>query len=43
VDTRIRDTIKNKELLLSRYPTSEAAVDVFSIAERFCLEMNNEQ
>jgi flagellar biosynthesis protein FlhG len=43
VDTRIRDTIKNKELLLSRYPNSEAAVDVFSIAERFCLEMNNEQ
>ncbi|MCM1323118.1 MAG: hypothetical protein NC218_02940 [Acetobacter sp.] len=34
IDTRIRDTIKNKELLLSRYPTSEAAVDICNIAKK---------
>ena len=34
VDTRIRDTIRNKELLLSRYPTSEAALDICSIAKK---------
>lgn len=34
IDTRIRDTIKNKELLLSRYPTSEAALDICSIAKK---------
>lgn len=34
LDTRIRDTIKNKELLLSRYPTSEAALDICTIAKR---------
>lgn len=34
VDTRIRDTIKNKELLLSRYPNSEAALDICSIAKK---------
>ncbi len=33
-DTRIRDTIKNKELLLTRYPTSEAALDVCNIAKK---------
>ena len=34
MDTRIRDTIKNKELLLSRYPTSEAALDICGIAKK---------
>ena len=34
IDTRIRDTIKNKELLLSRYPTSEAALDICNIAKK---------
>lgn len=34
VDTRIRDTIKNKELLLSRYPSSEAALDICNIAKK---------
>lgn len=34
LDTRIRDTIKNKELLLTRYPTSEAAIDICSIAKK---------
>ncbi len=34
IDTRIRDTIKNKELLLSRYPASEAALDICSIAKK---------
>jgi len=34
IDTRIRDTIRNKELLLSRYPTSEAALDICAIAKR---------
>lgn len=34
IDTRIRDTIKNKELLLSRYPTSEAALDICSIVKK---------
>lgn len=33
-DTRIRDTIKNKELLLLRYPTSEAALDICGIAKK---------
>lgn len=33
-DTRVRDTIKNKELLLSRYPTSEAAFDISCIAKK---------
>ena len=33
-DTRVRDTIKNKELLLSRYPTSEAAADISCIAKK---------
>lgn len=35
LDTRIRDTIKNKDLLLSRYPTSEAAQDISEIAKWF--------
>ena len=37
-DTRIRDTIKNRELLLARYPFSEAAVDIDHIAEKLNLE-----
>ena len=37
-DTRIRDTIKNKELLLTRYPASEAAIDICNIAKKLCLE-----
>ncbi len=37
-DTRVRDTIKNKELLLTRYPTSEAASDIKNIAKKLCLE-----
>lgn len=42
-DTRIRDTIKNKELLLSRYPASEAATDICNIAKKLCLENDYEQ
>jgi len=37
-DTRIRDTIKNRELLLARYPSSEAAVDIYHMAEKIELE-----
>jgi flagellar biosynthesis protein FlhG len=37
-DTRVRDTIKNKELLLTRYPTSEAASDIKNITKKLCLE-----
>lgn len=33
-DTRIRDTIRNKDLLLTRYPTSEAAQDISEIAKK---------
>ena len=33
-DARIRDTIKNKELLLNRYPESEAAIDICEIVEK---------
>ncbi len=33
-DARIRDTIKNKELLLTRYPKSEAAQDISDIVEK---------
>ena len=34
-DTRIRDTIRNRDLLLDRYPASEAAVDIKQIADKF--------
>lgn len=34
VDTRIRDAVRNKELLLTRYPSSEAAVDICNIAKK---------
>lgn len=37
LDTRIRDTIRNKDLLLTRYPKSEAAQDIFDIAKKFSL------
>lgn len=40
-DTRVRDTIRNKELLLSRYPTSEAAVDIKNIAQKLIGEQSN--
>ena len=33
-DARIRDTIKNKELLLNRYPESEAALDICEIVKK---------
>ena len=33
-DTRIRDTIRNKDMLLTRYPTSEAAQDISEIAKK---------
>lgn len=42
IDTRIRDTIRNKELLLTRYPSSEAAVDISNIAKRLVLENDYE-
>lgn len=41
-DTRIRDTIRNKELLLTRYPSSEAAVDICHMAEKLDLERGYE-
>ena len=41
-DTRVRDTIRNKELLLSRYPTSEAAVDIKNIAQKLIGEQSND-
>ena len=33
-DTRVRDAIRNHNLLLNRYPNSEAAEDVMQIAEK---------
>ncbi|MBE6445524.1 MAG: MinD/ParA family protein [Alphaproteobacteria bacterium] len=33
-DTRVRDAIRNKMSVISRYPTSEAAEDVMKIAKR---------
>lgn len=41
-DTRIRDTIRNKELLVSRYPSSEAAVDIFNLAKKIISENDYE-
>ena len=37
-DTRIRDCQRNQALLLSRYPTSDAAVDIFNIAKKLIHE-----
>lgn len=34
IDTRIRDAVRNKELLLTRYPSSEAAIDICNIAKK---------
>lgn len=42
IDTRIRDTIRNKELLLTRYPTSEAAIDICGIAKKLDRETDYE-
>ncbi len=39
-DTRVRDSIRNQTTIINRYPQSEAALDVISIAKRI---MNNEQ
>lgn len=39
IDTRIRDTIRNKELLLTRYPASEAATDICNIAKKLGREV----
>ena len=40
-DTRVRDTIRNKELYLARYSASEAAVDICHIARKLIEENNN--
>ena len=37
-DTRVRDAIRNHVLLLNRYPSSEAAEDVFNIARKLYAE-----
>lgn len=37
-DTRVRDSIRNQVPLISRYPTSEAAEDVVSIAKKLILD-----
>lgn len=37
-DTRVRDSIRSQMPLLSRYPTSEAAEDVMSIARKLIME-----
>jgi len=41
-DTRIRETIRNKEMLLTCYPSSEAAVDINNIALKLDLENMDE-
>ena len=33
-DTRVRDAIRNRFLLLNRYPNSEAAADIMQIARK---------
>lgn len=38
-DTRVRDTIKNKELLMSRYSESEAAIDIANISKKLDWEL----
>ncbi len=37
-DTRVRDAIRNRVLLLNRYPNSEAAEDVLQIADKILKE-----
>ncbi len=39
-DTRVRDSIRNQSTIISRYPQSEAALDVIAIARRI---LQNEQ
>ena len=39
-DTRMRDSIRNQTTLINRYPQSEAALDIISIAQRI---IKNEQ
>lgn len=39
-DTRVRDSIRNQSTIISRYPQSEAALDVMAIARRI---LSNEQ
>lgn len=39
-DTRVRDSIRNQNTIINRYPQSEAALDVIAIAKRI---LNNEQ
>lgn len=39
-DTRVRDSIRNQSTIISRYPQSEAALDVISVAQRI---LKNEQ
>lgn len=33
-DTRVRDSIRNQTTIISRYPQSEAALDIYAIAKR---------
>ena len=37
-DTRVRDSIRNQTPIITRYPTSEAAEDVVSIAKKLILD-----
>jgi flagellar biosynthesis protein FlhG len=39
-DTRVRDAIRNQTTIITRYPQSEAALDVMTIARRI---LQNEQ
>lgn len=39
-DTRVRDSIRNQSTIISRYPQSEAALDVLAVARRI---LSNEQ
>lgn len=39
-DTRVRDSIRNQSTIISRYPESEAALDVMAVAQRV---LKNEQ
>ena len=43
-DTRVRDSIRNQSTIISRYPESEAALDIIAVAQRIlkneCLSWN---
>ncbi len=39
-DTRVRDSIRNQSTIISRYPQSEASIDIMSLAQRI---IKNEQ